>query len=96
MGTLERVLERDVANKKEIPLRQKNAAGKPSVELPGQQEVNSDEEGPEREDEKNLEPTPLAVMDAAFEDDTNDDMADIGIKMGRLRYARRQISRLPY
>ncbi len=38
------------------------------------------------EDERDLEPTPLAVVDAAYDDDVDDDMLDLGIKMGKMRY----------
>lgn len=86
MGSLERVLEHDVAKKKELPERGKQKHRKPSVDLPGENDSNTDEDaGPD--DEKNLELNPLAVMDAAFEDDTNDDIVDLGIKMGKLRSA---------
>ena len=85
MGSLERVLEQDVAKKKELPVRKRKTTRKPSVDLPGENDSNSDNEDAGPEDEKNLEPTPLAVMDAAFEDDTNDDIIDLGIKMGKLR-----------
>jgi hypothetical protein len=87
MGSLERVLEQDVAKKKELPVRKKQSPRKSSVDLPGENESSTDNEDAEPEDEKNLEPTPLAVLDAAFEDDTNDDIIDLGIRMGKLRYA---------
>lgn len=86
MGSLERVLEQDVAKRKELPVRRKISQSKPSVDLPGENESNSENEDAAPEDEKDLEPTPLAVLDAAFEDDTNDDIADLGIRMGKLRY----------
>ena len=86
MGTLERVLEQDVAKKKELPVRKRTRSRKPSVDLPGENDSNSDNEDAGPEDEKDLEPTPLAVVDAAFEDDTNDDIIDLGIRMGKLRY----------
>ena len=87
MGSLERVLEQDVAKRKELPVRKKQSPRKSSVDLPGENESSTDSEDAGPEDEKNLEPTPLAVMDAAFEDDTNDDIVDLGIRMGKLRYA---------
>jgi hypothetical protein len=86
MGSLERVLEQDVAKRKELPVRKRNPQGKPSVDLPGENDSNTDNENAGPEDEKDLEPTPLAVYDAAFEDDTNDDIIDLGIRMGKLRY----------
>lgn len=57
------------------------------MDLPGENESSTDSEDAGPDDEKNLEPTPLAVLDAAFEDDTNDDIIDLGIRMGKLRYA---------
>ena len=92
MGSLERVLEQDVAKKKELPVRKRNSPRKPSVDLPGENDSSTDNEDAGPDDEKDLEPTPLAVMDAAFEDDTNDDIIDLGIKMGRLRYVDRRLS----
>ena len=85
MGSLERVLEQDVAKRKELPVRKKHSPRKASGDLPGENDSNSDNEDAGPEDEKNLEPTPLAVVDAAFEDDTNDDIVDLGIRMGKLR-----------
>ena len=87
MGSLERVLEQDVAKRKELPVRKKQPPKRSSVDLPGENESSTDNEDVGPEDEKNLEPTPLAVLDAAFEDDTNDDIVDLGIRMGKLRYA---------
>lgn len=63
---------------------------KGSMDLPGELLHEGSEEcgavdGPD--DEKDLEPTPLAVMDAAYDDDADDDMLDLGVKMGKMRYA---------
>lgn len=87
MGTLERVLEEDVA-------RRDGKAPKPvlttserrsSADLPGGEISSSDNEAGVPDDEKGLEPTPLAVIDASYEDDTNDDILDLGIKIGKMR-----------
>ena len=91
MGSLERVLEQDVAKKKAIPHRTKRTLRDPSGELPGENDSNTENEDAGPDDEKDLEPTPLAVMDAAFEDDTNDDIIDLGIKMGKLRQVNRSV-----
>ncbi|KAL9627631.1 MAG: hypothetical protein Q9204_006436 [Flavoplaca sp. TL-2023a] len=78
MGSLERVLEQDVA---------RNSTR--------QQSWKADPEGdhvdfaPEPEDEKNLEPTPLATADAVYDDDADDDLADLGFAMGRMRLSDR-------
>jgi len=93
MGSLERVLEQDVAKRKELPVRKRSPHNRPSVDLPGENDSNTDNENAGPEDEKDLEPTPLAVYDAAFEDDTNDDIIDLGIRMGKLRYV---LSSQPY
>ncbi|KAM5454209.1 hypothetical protein MaudCBS49596_002222 [Microsporum audouinii] len=37
------------------------------------------------DDERYLRPTPLAVMDAAYDDDADDDTFDIGFKLGKMR-----------
>jgi Fungal Zn(2)-Cys(6) binuclear cluster domain len=66
--------------------------GKVGIDLPGElSPEQSDDDGnfDALEDEKGLEPTPLAVLDAAYEDeeeDADDDMLDLGVKMGKLRY----------
>lgn len=60
-------------------------------DLPGERshERNEEDEALDvPEDEKDLEPTPLAVVDAAYDDDGDDDMLDLGIKMGKMRYGR--------
>lgn len=82
MGTLERVLEHDVAGKK---IAAKRIGGQSSGELPGQNSSDSENELPVPDDEKDLEPTPLAVVDAAYEDDANDDMLDLGVRIGKMR-----------
>ncbi|KAF2260959.1 hypothetical protein CC78DRAFT_380158 [Lojkania enalia] len=87
MGMLERALEEDVARRKTF----KHASASrmlTSPPLPGQEQPYSDQEEPE--DEKDLEPTDLAVEDAAyFEDDGNDDLVDLGIQMGKIRITER-------
>ena len=85
MGTLERVLEHDVAGKK-IAATKRMGRRTSGGELPGQNSSDSENEAPVPDDEKDLEPTPLAVVDAAYEDDANDDMLDLGVKIGKMRY----------
>jgi hypothetical protein len=82
MGFLDRVLEQEVAKKK---AKENNKAGL----LPGQEESDEEQDLPIPDDEKDLEPTPLAVMDAAYEDDADDDLLDLGIKLGKLRMTER-------
>lgn len=83
MGSLERVLEQDVARKKSPPAQTKQAG------LPGQDDSDEADDLPVPEDERDLEPTPLAVVDAAYEDDADDDLLDLGIKMGKMRLTER-------
>ena len=77
MGSLERVLEQDVAMK---------GAKKGERREPKYEEINF---APEPEDERNLEPTPLAISDAVYDDDADDDLLDLGIQLGRLRLTER-------
>lgn len=45
---------------------------------------------PANNDEKDLEPTPLAVVDAAYEmDGFDNDFLDLGMKLGRMRVTER-------
>jgi hypothetical protein len=92
MGRLERSLEDDVARKMEA-----NETDTPSFsrlgELPGQ-EQSSDQE--DDEEIKGLRPTHLVTEDAAYyepddvvNDDFNDDIVDLGFRMGRIRITER-------
>lgn len=83
MGFLDRVLEQEVAKKKA-----KENSNKSGL-LPGQEDSDEDQDLPIPDDEKDLEPTPLAVMDAAYEDDADDDILDLGIKLGKMRMTER-------
>ena len=76
MGSLERVLEHDVAMKGSRKGIKEEQAGVREEET---------EDVPEAEDEKHLEPTPLAVTDAVYDDDADDDLLDLGIALGKLR-----------
>lgn len=51
-------------------------------------ELPNDHSGSSGEDVY-LEPTPLAVQDAAYADDAEDDVEDLGIKIGRMRLSER-------
>lgn len=82
VGSLERLLERNVA---------KSTA--PGTSHPSQDKAFPDEvedDLPAQDDEKDLEPTPLAVVDAAYEVDGEDgDLLDLGIQMGKMRLTER-------
>lgn len=86
MGSLERTLEEDVA-------RRKSEAGKhqrsnSAADLPG--EGSESDEGPVPEDEKGLEATPLATVDATYDDDEiDDDILDLGFRVGKFRMTER-------
>ncbi|KUJ22253.1 uncharacterized protein LY89DRAFT_704043 [Mollisia scopiformis] len=83
VGSLERLLERDVAK----------SAGITSTTSPGQERAlpdDAEDDLPANEDEKDLEPTPLAVVDAAYEvDGEDDDLLDLGIQLGKMRITER-------
>ncbi|KAK5270680.1 hypothetical protein LTR99_005124 [Exophiala xenobiotica] len=91
MGSLERVLEQDVARReaKSTSSIGDRSQRRTSTDLPGGEESSSDNEAAVPEDEKGLEPTPLAVIDGAYEDDANDDVLDLGIKVGKMRLTER-------
>jgi hypothetical protein len=91
MGSLERVLEQDVARKEGriISTSPSNSMRRTSTDLPGGEYSSSDNEAAVPEDEKGLEPTPLAVIDQAYEDDANDDVLDLGVKIGKMRLTER-------
>lgn len=78
MGSLERVLEQDVVKK----------ANQRTVQR-GFRPKTEDNEGidfrDDPDDEPYLEPSPLAVADAAYDDEADDDLADLGVQMGKLR-----------
>ena len=79
MGSLERVLEQDVAkNGYWREIRKAQAAGHASME----DEIDF---APIPEDERELEPTPLAVDDAVYDEDADGDLMDLGVKFGKLR-----------
>ncbi|CZR50594.1 probable binuclear zinc cluster transcription factor that regulates the ratio between aurofusarin and rubrofusarin biosynthesis [Phialocephala subalpina] len=83
VGSLERLLERDVA---------KSSASASRTD-PGQERAlpdDAEDDLPANEDEKDLEPTPLAVVDAAYEvDGEDDDLLDLGIQLGKMRITER-------
>ena len=79
MGSLERVLEQDAA-KKGTRISNRKA--------PSQAEVEGEDIdfAPEPEDEKYLEPSALTIQDAVYDEDAvDDDLADLGFAMGKMR-----------
>lgn len=86
VGSLERLLERDVANTSAAaPVTSSSLDDRALPE-------DKDDNIPAAEDEEGLVPTPLSVLDAAYGDegdrdgDHNDDLLlDLGIQMGKMR-----------
>lgn len=80
VGSLERLLERDVGRIDGVRGDGNRLAGE-----------GEEEDGLEaHEDEKDLEPTPLAVVDAVYDVDAeDDDLLDLGILMGKMRITER-------
>jgi hypothetical protein len=76
VGSLERLLERDVAK-----------STLPTQATPGQESAlpdDVDDDLPANQDERDLEVTPLAVEDAAYDvDGDDDDLLDLGIQLGK-------------
>lgn len=85
MGMLERTLEEDVARRRSAP-RSTDAS---HSQLPGQDGGDSADELTAPEDERDLEPTPLATEDAAYYDDADDDLVDLGVQLGKMRITER-------
>jgi hypothetical protein len=83
MGSLERTLEEDVAR------RNLGERGDPHVGLTMSSGSSDEDEPPGPEDEKNLEPTPLAFIDAAYYEDADDDLMDLGVQIGKMRITER-------
>jgi hypothetical protein len=79
MGTLERTLENDVA---------KRTTGDKFTHQYDSRSSDEDE-SPAPDDEKNLEPTPMAYMDAAYYEDGDDDLMDLGVLIGKMRITER-------
>lgn len=81
LGSLERQLERDVARNANLSTSNSQGRAQPD---------DADDDLPANEDEKDLEPTPLAVVDAAYEvDGEDDDLLDLGIQLGKMRFTER-------
>lgn len=83
MGSLERVLEQDVARKGDrgrtkndhVPVKEEEGDEIDILLIP--------------EDEKDLEGSPMAVGDAAYDDDADDDLLDLGVRMGKITLTER-------
>lgn len=99
IGNLERGLEYHVTTKQaRTKPRKKSSASsrdgtrssdqRSNVDLPGDlsEEESGDDVGKNQFEEENLEQTPVASADAMFDDEAGDEMLDLGVRMGRMRY----------
>lgn len=77
MGSLEQVLERDVAKTKAKRVTVRNESS------------DEDEEASGLEDESDLEPSQLTVLDQVYDDDADDDLMDLGVQVGKMRVSER-------
>ncbi|KAE9972226.1 hypothetical protein EG327_009566 [Venturia inaequalis] len=87
MGSLERTLEDDVARRRGGYDSTNDSGGE---QLPGLgHESSAEDEAPEPDNERGLEPTPLAFTDAAYYEDADDDVLDLGVTIGKMRLTER-------
>lgn len=80
MGSLERTLEDDIARRGRADSSVSASGG---ISLAFGESSEEEPTGPE--DEKDLEPTPLAISDAAYYEDADDDFMDLGVQIGKMR-----------
>lgn len=88
MGMLERSLEEGIARKTESNTRSPYIFSKLS-NIPGHSQHSDHEDD---EETKDLRPTGFITEDATYyepEDDTNDDLVDLGFRMGKIRITER-------
>lgn len=88
MGSLEKTLERDVARKPSSGAGDAVSSASVPPAVPKLEESDEDELS-EAEDEKGLEPTPLASIDNVYEDGADDELMDLGVQLGKLRISER-------
>lgn len=92
IGSLERSLEEDAAKTQGAVIKQEDRDNEDEVLSQSGGVLDTVvEEGhlPFPDDEKILEPTPLAVQDAAYEDEGGDDCFDLGFRIGKMRMTER-------
>lgn len=83
MGALERTLEKDAACRGSVSDRRSSFDA-----FPGADEENENEPE-EPEDEKDLRVTPDGYLDAAYDEDADDELMDLGFMMGKVRITER-------
>ena len=89
VGSLERVLEKDIARKLA------EAEGVKGASSSGEHDSQAHANGPagetdnvvedEADGDDDLEASPLSTTDAAYEENPDDDLVDLGIQLGKLR-----------
>lgn len=89
MAGIERNFEQQVSGSKAGERERRKSKSTRSPSLPGVDETDSSEDGEALEDEKDLEPTPLATLDAAYYEDADDDLMDLGVQFGKFRMTER-------
>ncbi|KAF1984165.1 hypothetical protein K402DRAFT_381787 [Aulographum hederae CBS 113979] len=100
MGSLERTLEEDIARRSKARAAEEGSGGGgegagspfgpgPGELLPGLEGGSGAEEEDEGDEDEHLEPTRLAVEDAAYYDDGDDELMDLGISFGKMRITER-------
>ena len=89
MGSLERGLEKNIAKKQMIASESISGS---SFRKEGSQDsangLQAEEGGREEEDDEDhegLEPSPLVTTDAAYEENPDDDLVDLGVQLGKMR-----------
>jgi Fungal Zn(2)-Cys(6) binuclear cluster domain len=87
MGSLERSLEQDVAEKQQAQSTEELKEYSPSLFSDATEPESS--QLPIPDDEKDLEPSRMAVQDAAYEDEADDDVYDLGFRLGKLTVTER-------
>lgn len=86
MGSLEKTLERDVARRASA---EKAPSRQGSLRATAEDPESDEDDLPVPEDEKDLEPTPLAALDQVYDDDADDEIMDLGVQLGKMRVAER-------
>ncbi|KAK4965612.1 hypothetical protein LTR66_012126 [Elasticomyces elasticus] len=87
MGTLEKTLARGVARQSGMSTSLPSASADGTT---GHGDESAEDDVSEPDDERDLEPTPLATMDQVYDEGVdNDDVVDLGIQVGKMRITER-------
>lgn len=89
MGSLERTLEQDVARKgsRSAAGSRYGLTGEPLAGLENAEDSEDDFHVPD--EERDLEPTALATEDATYYEDADDELMDLGVRLGKMRITER-------